>query len=293
MKRTAFLLIAVIIVIMMVSARTVRRTLGILQNSVPETETLATENMEFVYDYSYCVDTTGLLEDNRVSDRMLLQIAPGGLSKFSSYKNLTVDSILANISNEQLIAAANEGKLSNGEFMTIFKNHPQGKLTHTEKICMDWLRYEEDMPAFDWQLTDSTTSVLGYECHAAKCSFRGRDWTVFYTEEIPVMDGPWKFHGLPGLIMKASDDKGEYSFECIGIKSNAARPITIYKVPFNDTTREKYYDTRHRYDVNPYGYYEATTGGHITVTDGAGNVMTDAYDPIELPFDYIETDWKK
>lgn len=293
MKRTIIFLIAATILTSMLSARTVRRTLGLLQNSVPETETIANEIMEFVYDYSYCVDTTGLFENNRAADRMLLQIAPGGLSKFSSYKNLAVDSILANISNEQLIAAAKEGKLSNGEFMTIFKNYPTGRLTHTEKICMDWLRYEEDIPLFDWQLTDSTTNILGYECYEAKCSFRGRDWTVFYTADIPIMDGPWKFNGLPGLIMKASDARGEYVFECIGIKSRASRPITIYKVPYNKTSREKYYDTKHRYDVNPYGYYDATTGGHITVTDGAGNILTDYYDPIELSFDYIEKDWKK
>lgn len=293
MKRTFFSFIAAIVITAMLSAKIVHRTLGILQSSVPETETLANETMEFVYDYSYCIDTTGVLEDNRVSDQMLLQIAPGGFSKFSSYKNLTVDSILANISKEQLITAASEGKLSNGEFMTIFKNYPKGKLTHTEKICMDWLKYEENLPQFNWQLTDSTTNVLGYECHAATCNFRGRDWIVFYTEEIPVMDGPWKFNGLPGLIMQASDAKGEYTFHCIGIKSKAVRPITIYKVPFNNTAREKYYDTRHRYDVNPYGYYEATTGGHITVTDEAGNVMTDSHDPIELHYDYIETDWKK
>lgn len=293
MKRTVIFIIAATLLTAMLSARSVRRTLGILQNSVPETETIANESMEFVYDYSYCVDTTGLLEDNRVADQMLLQIAPGGMSKFSSYKNLAVDSILATISDEQLIAAANQGKLSNGEFMTIFKNYPQGKITHTEKICMDWLRYVEDIPTFDWQLTDSTTTVLGYECHEAKCNFRGRDWTVFYTEEIPIMDGPWKFNGLPGLIMKATDANGEYSFECIGLKSKPSRPITIYKVPFNNTTRAKYYDTKHRYDVNPYGYYESTTGAHVTVTDQAGNVMTDAYDPIDLTFDYIETDWKK
>ena len=54
----------------------------------------------------------------------------------------------------------------------------------------------------------------------------------------------------------------------------------------------KYYDTKHRYEVNPYAYYEATTGGHVTVMDEAGNPSLDAYDPIELPFEYLERDWK-
>lgn len=293
MKKTILLIAALAVIITMASGKVVRRQLSIFQHSVPETETLAPETMEFVYDYRWCADTTGMLKDNMDGDNMLLQIGPDGLSKFSSYKNLTVDSLLMRSTPEQIQNAAIEGKLSNGDPMTIYKNWPAGKLTHTEKICMDWFRYSEDMPELDWELTDSVTNVLGYECQGARCRFRGREWTVFYTEEIPLSDGPWKLHGLPGLIMKASDEKGHYSFECIGIKSKADRPITVYQVPFNTVTRDAYYDTKHRYDVNPYGYYEATTGGHITVRDEAGNICLDSYDPIELSFEYIERDWKR
>lgn len=293
MKKYLLIIMLSMIVSGAASGKTVRRQLSIFQSTVPETETLADEIMEFVYDYRCCVDTTGQLEDNISSDNMLLQVGPDGLSKFSSYKNLTVDSILMRSSQEQIVDAAVEGKLSNGEFMTIYKNYPSGKLTHTEKICQDWFRYEEDMPSFDWELTDSVINVLGYECHGARCRFRGREWTAFYTEDIPLSEGPWKLHGLPGLIMRASDDKGHYTFECIGIKSKADRPITIYKVPFNNVKRCEYYDARHRYEVNPYAYFEATTGGSINVTDEAGNPVLDSYDPIELPFEYLELDWKK
>lgn len=293
MKKIFFILAIAGVAASVASGKVLRRQLSIFQGSVPETETLAPETMEFVYDYRWCVDTTASLQDNYDSDNMLLQIGPGGLSKFSSYKNLTVDSLIMRSSPDQIAQAAMDGKLSNGEFMTIYKNYPEGRLTHTEKICQDWFRYDEEMPALDWELTDSVTTVLGYECQSARCSFRGREWTVFYTEEIPIMDGPWKLHGLPGLIMKASDKEGHYTFECIGIKSKADRPVTIYKVPFNKTDRRGYYDAKHRYEVNPYAYYEATTGGHITVTDEAGNPQPDAYDPIELPYDYIELDWKK
>lgn len=293
MKKFFLFLVTAVIISSAASGKVLRRQLSIFQNSVPETETLSNETMEFVYDYRCCVDTTGSLEDNMSNDNMLLQIGTKGLSKFSSYKNLTVDSIIMRSSQEQIANAAMEGKLSTGEFMTIYKNYPEGKLTHTEKICQDWFRYEEDIPQFEWEMTDSVANVLGYECQSARCKFRGREWTVFYTEEIPLSEGPWKLHGLPGLIMKATDEKGHYTFECIGINSKADRPITIYKVPFNKVKREDYYDTKHRYEVNPYAYFEATTGGHITVTDEAGNPALDAYDPIELPFEYIERDWKK
>lgn len=289
----AIILLAVVMMAIAASGKVSRRSLSIFQSSVPETETIAPETMEFVYDYAWCNDTTGVLDDNFTSDRMLLQVAANGLSKFSSFKNLTVDSLLMKANQEQIVDLVVEGKLANGEFMTIFKNYPAGKVTHTEKICMDWFRYEEDMPSLDWELTDSVACILGYECRGAVCSFRGRRWTAFYCEDIPVMDGPWKLCGLPGLIMKASDDAGHYKFECVGIRSNADRPITIYKVPYNKTDRRKYYDAKNRYDINPYAYYEAGGNGSLSVTDENGNPVPDAYDPIDLPFDYIERDWKK
>lgn len=293
MKKTFLLLALAVITASVASGKVTRRTLNIIQSTVPETETIALETMEFVYDYRCCVDTTGSQTEGFDSDNMLLQIGPDGLSKFSSYKNLTIDSILMRSTPEQIATAAMDGKLSNGEFMTIYKNYPDGKLTHTEKICEDWFSYTEDMPPLDWELTDSVATVLGYQCQSARCRFRGREWRVLYTEEIPLADGPWKLHGLPGLIMKASDDRGHYIFECIGIKSKADRPITIYKVPFNKTDRRGYYDAKHRYDINPYSYYEATTGYHVTVTDMEGNPSLEAYEPMELSYDYLETDWKK
>lgn len=293
MKKPVIILALVAIMASLASGKTMRRKLSVYQTNVPETETLAPETMEFVYDYRCCTDTTGTIEDSIATDKMLLQIGPDGLSKFSSFTNITVDSILMRSTEEQIIDAAMEGKLSNGESMTIYKNYPAGRITHTEKICQDWFRYDEEIPRLDWELIDTTATVLGYECQGARCRFRGREWTVFYAEDIPLTDGPWKLHGLPGLIMKATDDKGHYKFECIGIKSKADRPITIYKVPFNRVSRREYYDTKHRFEINPYAYYEATTGGKINVTDEAGNPVPDTYDPIELTYDYIELDWRK
>ncbi len=293
MKKITIVTVMIVLVAIISSGKVNRRTLRIFSGNVPESEIIAPENMEFVYDYSCCIDTTNQLEDNFTSDQMLLQISAEGISKFSSYKNLTVDSLLMVLTSEQIGEAAQNGKLSTGDYMTIFKNYPEGKITHTEKICTDWLSYEEDMPNLEWELTDSVVNVLGYECRGATCSFRGRKWTAFYSEDIPVMEGPWKLHGLPGLIMKASDDEGDYTFECIGINSKGTRPITIYKVPYNKSSRQKFYDTKHRYDINPYAYFEATGGGHITVRDEAGNPVLDAFDPDELPYDYIEKDWKK
>lgn len=123
-KIIVILLLPAVLLPLALCGKTVRRTLGIIQSRVPESSVLAHETMELVYDYKYCVDTTGTLTDNYESDRMLLQISDGGLSKFSSYTNLTVDSLIPTLTSDQMLAAASDGKLSNGEFMTTFKNWP-------------------------------------------------------------------------------------------------------------------------------------------------------------------------
>lgn len=291
-KTTIIASLLVAILPSIISAAITRRQINIFSPHVPETEQIAREKMEIVYDYTYCFDTLSRA-DSYTSDRMLLQISSDGISKFSSHRNLTIDSLLRSMTQEQIAEAAMSGQLRNGEFMTIYKNYPTGKITHIEKICMDWFSYEEDIPEFEWELTDSVKTILGYECMGAKCNFRGREWIVFFSSEIPIMEGPWKFCGLPGLIMEATDCRGDYSFRCIGLDSKSTRPITLYKVPFNKTHRRKFYETKHLFDINPYSYYQTTTGGKISVSDDAGNPLPGAYDPIEIPYDYIEQDWRK
>lgn len=289
--KTRFILSLVALIIMgtAAEAKIVRRQLGILQTEVPATKVIAPGNLEFTYEYFFNADT--VMDSQSDTEKMLLQVSSNGISKFTSLKNAQVDSIIPTMSQEDLMR--NADRLANGPFVNIFKNYPKGELTHTEKIVLDWFRYHEPLPDFKWELGDSTRNILGYECFEAKCNFRGREWTVFYTEEIPIMDGPWKFCGLPGLIMSASDKDGDYRYECIGIKNNASQPIAIYDVPYNETTRKKFYDTLHRYETNPYGYAETVAGFHITVTDQAGNPDPTAYDPIELSYDFIERDWNK
>lgn len=273
-----------------------RRKISIFNPNVPESTVISQKEgtLEFTYDYSFSVDSAGTIDGAREADKMILQIAPDGISKFTSLTNLTVDSITLNTTPEQRVDAIAEGRLKQGDFMNVFKNYPaEGRLTVTDKVCNDWFSYEEELPTIDWVLTDSVKTILGYECKGARCTFRGREWNVYYSEDIPVMDGPWKLHGLPGLIMEAKADGDEYSLVCIGIRNNSPRPIAIYDVPYNKTSRLKFYDTKHRFDINPYAYFESTGAGTVTVNDENGNPLAGAYDPVELPYEYIERDWKE
>lgn len=89
--------------------------------------------------------------------------------------------------------------------------------------------YEEPQAQMDWDIRSQTDTVCGYFCCRAVTHFRGREWSAWYTPEIPVDAGPWKFCGLPGLILRVEDTDGEYTWQCNGI-SQDAEPIAYYNV---------------------------------------------------------------
>lgn len=64
-----------------------------------------------------------------------------------------------------------------------------------------------------WEISDVSKEIAGYNCIKATTSYRGRDWAVWFAPEIPVSYGPWKLHGLPGLIVEASESSGVYSWK--------------------------------------------------------------------------------
>jgi len=67
----------------------------------------------------------------------------------------------------------------------------------------------DPMSLFIWELIpNETKNILGYECNKAKIKFRGRDYYAFYTKEIEIKDGPWKWNNLPGLILEVNEKNG-------------------------------------------------------------------------------------
>ncbi|MEY8782023.1 GLPGLI family protein [Allomuricauda sp. XS_ASV26] len=63
-----------------------------------------------------------------------------------------------------------------------------------------------------WKLGNETKKIDKYLCKKATTRFRGRNYVAWYTEEIPISIGPWKFHGLPGIIINITDNTNQVSF---------------------------------------------------------------------------------
>lgn len=72
-----------------------------------------------------------------------------------------------------------------------------------------------DEPEIIWDLSNKNEikNILGFTCYLAKATFRGRHYIAYYTQEIPVSNGPWKFNNLPGLVLSVESKDGSYSFQ--------------------------------------------------------------------------------
>ena len=63
-----------------------------------------------------------------------------------------------------------------------------------------------------WNFLSDTMTIHNYKCKKATTRFRGRNYIAWYTEDVPLFFGPWKFHGLPGLLVRINDDESKVAF---------------------------------------------------------------------------------
>ena len=98
--------------------------------------------------------------------------------------------------------------------------------------------FTEPCPPQQWKLHDETKTVLEHLCQKATTHWRGRDFVAWFASDIPVKQGPWRFNGLPGLILKLYDTERFYTFEAVCLKNTHA-PMMLYDFKYNKSTRQR------------------------------------------------------
>lgn len=221
--------------------------------------------------------------EHPMEDLLLLEVG-SRRTKFYSYKTWQTDSLVRVTPPEQIMA--NLGSFHSGVRDELFRDQTTGRLTHTDQIGMDHLLYTEPLPAIDWELTEGERTILGYACRRARCTFRGRNYEAWYAPEIAVSAGPWKFGGLPGLILAIKDDAGVLDMEATGVEQRV-EPIRMTDRNYMKTSRKKYRELKQKIMTDPIGYLTNNSNVSITVTSqdgtplGPGDLVR-GYNPIEL-----------
>ena len=99
--------------------------------------------------------------------------------------------------------------------------------------------YQEPYPGMTWSLGNDTATVYGYLCQNALCQYHGRTFEAWFTMEVPLSYGPWKFGGLPGLILKVYDVEHLYTFECVRMEAVAAPIKSLRYKSFKPISKKK------------------------------------------------------
>lgn len=95
------------------------------------------------------------------------------------------------------------------EFLYVAKDNADSNITVYDYKAGGLHKYTEPYGEMEWEIVaDSTKSILGYDCIHAVTDYHGRQWRAWFAPDIPVQDGPWKLHGLPGVILAADGGDG-------------------------------------------------------------------------------------
>ena len=107
-----------------------------------------------------------------------------------------------------------------GDPLQIYKNRTTGVVSSIYNSYVDNIRCNQNIDQMhQWQMIEETDTILGYVCQKACLTYAGRDYTAWFTTEIPINDGPWKFWGLPGLILKVVDKEEQFEWVAIGLEN--------------------------------------------------------------------------
>ena len=230
--------------------------------------------LECIYDFT---EIDNVLEQARTHE-LILQIGKN-VTRQTDFKDYLCDSIFK--SRNYQMTWKESMAVSDSIKRTLYREYVRRADTiwDLDVIAMSLLEYTDSCVRFDWQLHNDTLTVCGYTCRKAVANFRGRTWTAWYTEQIPIDAGPWKLHGLPGLILKASDQNFQHDFEAVAVRKPHVNQIA-QKVSnlLNKVSRKRFREMEYNAAVNFAGEMEKT--GLIQSSSSDSRRMF--YSPLEL-----------
>jgi GLPGLI family protein len=234
----------------------------------------------YVAIYNLSIVTNPQEPEKKLEDIVMLQIGRSH-SKSFSYLLFQSDSTAA------ALAKANPGGVPFLQKavppMVVYKNYPIGHNTvvHRTMLSGPVFEYREPVTTINWRIQPDRKTILGYSCQKAVGTYRGRTYEAWFATDIPIQEGPYKFRGLPGLILEIRDTQNHYVFNAISVQTpQRGTPILFWDWETQNTTRNELRDLVRRFHTEPAKTAESLG---IRVRWGGGSEsITHPYNPIEL-----------
>ena len=134
---------------------------------------------------------------------------------------------------------------------------------------------------------DEPMDIFGYRCNKATVNFAGRDYTAWYTLDVPASFGPYKFRGLPGLIVKLEETNGMYIWEMISLSRCTSCIYNYHYELEQQCNAETAAKTIKRMMTTPLTFLKSVgTKFYVKKSDGSFSNEVKAETP--LPYEPIE-----
>lgn len=121
----------------------------------------------------------------------------------------------------------------------------------------------------NWRILNEITKIDNIDCQKATRNYAGREWTAWFDKNTLIQDGPYIFHGLPGLIIKLYDEKGDYDFSLMEIKNSTVNK-TFHLRKGKEINWETYSRLQNNYYSDPFSEIK-NRGLKYKVGDQNGN----------------------
>jgi GLPGLI family protein len=194
---------------------------GYTSNTIGQGQVLDSVYLKTQYLYKYRPDSTNLTRVNE--DIVVLELGKK-FSKFYSYYKMVADSLLAAQRNvltgeiDTRKASESLKGIKPGSSTIIFRNLVTNVFTISSFVGADIYRYKDSIKALNWTITADTATISTYHCTKAKIQFRGRNYEAWFTKQVPISIGPFLFYGLPGMIVRIRELKGNFEFNLISLE---------------------------------------------------------------------------
>lgn len=144
----------------------------------------------------------------------------------------------ANVTNHQSDATTEVVVVKSKRKTFIYKDFAKKKMILSDRVDRNQYLINDSLQIFKWKITKEKKKILNYICIKAITQFRGRNYEAWFTEEIPIQNGPWKFCGLPGLIIRVYDDKQAFVYQLTALDLKAKFDKNIIVLP-NEYMKDK------------------------------------------------------
>lgn len=176
------------------------------------------QGTRIMYEYKFVSDVEK--KDSADTELMYLDIKKDG-SNFYSRQKFYSDSIRDVYIQKQLASGSGNFSYNNSNAgkveYTVNKTYPDFKTNLNTTLGQNRFNVSESK-SMNWKIEPQKKKIDKLDAQKATLDFGGRSWTAWFSQDFPFQDGPYKFHGLPGLILEMEDSTGTHIFKFAGSK---------------------------------------------------------------------------